>query len=473
MDKYSRLGKNTILVFLGNAGVKLIGLLMLPFYTRWLSVDDYGLTDVLSVYVTLLIGFVSCCIGESLFIFPKNATDDKKKVYFSTGMSFIFVMLCVTAIIFTLCSVLGEKYNIQNSFFDNIWYIFIMIVCTLLQQVTQQFTRSIDRMKVYSITGIVVTICTALFSFFIIPQYGVYGYVVSHSFACLMGAIYSFVASGSFRYFQLNVFSRSKCYEMLKYSIPLIPNSIMWWLVGALNRPIMEANIGLGGIGLYAVANKFPGLLTMMFSMFATSLQISVMEEYGKDGFSCFYNKVYRIVSLFLFTVLFVLIMCSRWIVILFTTPEYYDAWRYVSVLALGAVLSSMSSMSGIVYSAVKQSKYYFYSSIYGAITSIVSNIILIPMLGILGATLSVVFSFMIMSISRIYFAWRYVKLQQLYKYIEMILFSVVSIISALQCKNVVSFLSVNLILLILIFWLNRDLIVEIKKIICKSLKKL
>lgn len=47
MNKYKRLGKNTLLVFIGNAGSKLIGLVMLPFYTSWLSVEDYGVTDII------------------------------------------------------------------------------------------------------------------------------------------------------------------------------------------------------------------------------------------------------------------------------------------------------------------------------------------------------------------------------------------------------------------------------------------
>lgn len=51
MARYSRLGKNTVLVFIGNAGSKLVGLLMLPFYTRCLSVEDYGTTDIINVYV--------------------------------------------------------------------------------------------------------------------------------------------------------------------------------------------------------------------------------------------------------------------------------------------------------------------------------------------------------------------------------------------------------------------------------------
>lgn len=58
MARYSRLGKNTVLVFIGNAGSKLVGLLMLPFYTRCLSVEDYGTTDIINVYVTFLLSIV-------------------------------------------------------------------------------------------------------------------------------------------------------------------------------------------------------------------------------------------------------------------------------------------------------------------------------------------------------------------------------------------------------------------------------
>ena len=73
MNKYKRLGKNTFLVFIGNTGSKLIALVMLPFYTSWLSVEDYGVTDIINVYVSFLVSIVSCCIAESIFIFnPKD-----------------------------------------------------------------------------------------------------------------------------------------------------------------------------------------------------------------------------------------------------------------------------------------------------------------------------------------------------------------------------------------------------------------
>lgn len=411
MDRYSRLGKNTLLVFMGNAGSKLIGLIMLPFYTKWLSVDDYGLTDILNVYVSLLLGVITCCIAESLFIFPKGCNDDDKKEYFTSGISFLLVSMAITAIVFAIISFVGNHIGWSNSFADNIWIIYGMIACSMMQQVTQQFTRSLDKMTVYSMTGIVVTVFTILFSFLIIPKHGVYGYVLSTNLACFVGALYSFSFSGSYRYLNFNFVSKEKCKEMLKYSIPLIPNGIMWWLVGALNRPIMESNVGLYGVGLYAVANKFPSIISTLFVIFGTSWQISVLEEFGKPGYSNFYNKVFRLVFVLLFFALIVLTLSSELLISVFADEKFHEAWRYVPILALGVMFSNVSGMAGANFSASRQSKYYFYSSIWGAVVAVILNIFLIPLCGLYGAVLSVAFSFLAMAISRVAYAWKYVKL--------------------------------------------------------------
>ena len=52
MNKYKRLGKNSLLVFIGSIGSKLLAILMLPFYTAWLSVENYGDIDLVGTYVS-------------------------------------------------------------------------------------------------------------------------------------------------------------------------------------------------------------------------------------------------------------------------------------------------------------------------------------------------------------------------------------------------------------------------------------
>lgn len=408
----------------------MIGLLMLPFYTSWLSVEEYGLTDVITVYVTFLMGFVSCCIGESLFIFPKGKEKEEQDKYFSSGIVHVFVMFGVTAILFFLVELVFNSFQIKNSFVSNIWLIYFMLVSMVLQQVIQQFTRCIDKMVVYSVTGIVVTVMTAVWAFILIPKYAVAGYVWSMILAHFSAALFSFFASKSFGYFSIRRLSFFKLKEMLLYSVPLIPNGVMWWLVNSLNRPVMERYLGFHEIGVFAVANKFPAILSVVFTVFATSWQISVLEEFEKKDYSVFFNRVFKLVFCSLLMTLLFLTLCSKLIVQIFAKEAFFEAWMYIPLLTLGVFFSNVAGFCGVNFSAVKKSKYYFYSSIWGALTAIGMNFLLIPIFGLWGACMSVILSFVVLAISRMWYGWKYVKVENIRYYVLALLLISLIIVS-------------------------------------------
>ena len=168
MSKYKRLGKNTILVFIGNLGSKLIALIMLPFYTKCLTVEDFGISDIILVYATFFIGIISLSISESVFIFPKNQSKEKQSEYFSSGLFYTFFCLIIAAILFYITKYIFTIYNIENSFTKYVWIIFFLAIVMFLQKYFQQFTRSIDKMKVYAITGVILQTLIAVFSFLLI-----------------------------------------------------------------------------------------------------------------------------------------------------------------------------------------------------------------------------------------------------------------------------------------------------------------
>lgn len=432
MNRYNRLGKNTFLIFIGNAGARLIGLLMLPLYTRWLSVDDYGITDIISVYVSFLLGMVTCCITESIFIFPKGQTFEKQKEYFSSGLFFSLNALLLTAVLFFLIDNFSIFLKGDNIFLKYRWFIYIMLFSTFLQQYIQQFVRSIDRMRIYSTTGIILTFSTALFSFFLIPKWGVLGYILSLVVANIVAMLYSAIFSKVYRYIALNSIKILHCKNMLKYSIPLVPNSIMWWFVSSFNRPLMEQYWGMHAIGIFAVAGKFPGILSMLFNLFSTSWQISVIEEYGKNGYDSFFNKIFKIVVTGLFICFLIITICSKFIISIFTTSEFYDAWRYIPILTLASVFSAVAALAGSTFSATRESKYFFYSSLWGAIVSIIANLILIPRYGIMGTSISVLLSFIIMAFVRILYSWKYVRIVNGFYYSTLILFAFLFVFTTL-----------------------------------------
>lgn len=465
-QRYTRFRNNTILVIIGNIGSKLMSFIMLPFYTRWLPIEGYGTVDIINIYVSFLIGVATCAIAESVFIFPKGQPVEKQKEYLNSGLLFMIMSFAVTLCIFMLIKFICDSKNIHNSFLDNIWLIYSILTTSALQQLVQQFTRSIDKIKVYSIAGVVLTGLTIVFSFIFIPKWGVGGYVAAMSLANVATVIYSLIASNSYTYFEFRYANIMSCRKMLSYSLPLVPNNIMWWLVSALNRPVMEIYLGMEAVGLFAVANKFPSVFSSVFSMFAVSWQISVMEEYGKDGYSQFFNKVFRIVILLMILASCFISILSPLIIRVFANENYYESWKYVPVLSFSSVFMAISGMAGSNFSATKESKYFFYSSVWGALTAVIANIMFIPKIGTMGACLSVVLSFLVMSLSRGFYCWRYVKINNILKLMFSLVGNVMIIMLTLSSLHT-SFKIVGYCLsFIFILYINGDVLRQVYNVI-------
>lgn len=167
----------------------------------------------------------------------------------------------------------------------------------------------------------------------------------------------------------------------------------------------------------------------MVFSVFAISWQISVLEEYGKDSYQAFYNKILRYIMLLLSFVFLILTILSKPLVHIFSTENFNEAWQYIPLLTFGVMFSNLSSFCGSTFSAVKQSKYFFYSSLWGALTALVGNFVFIPWFGIWGCAISTALSFFVMTITRILYSLQYVKITNGHKYIIMMLLNLVFII--------------------------------------------
>lgn len=473
MEKYKRLGKNTLLVFVGNIGSKSISFLMLPFYTKWLSVEEYGTTDIITIYATFLLGIVSGCIAESIFIFPKDKKAEVQKEYFSTGLYFAIISFVICSFLFIITKVSFNYFQFQNVFSSYTWWIFWIVVATFFQNYMQQFSRSIDKVAVYAISGIVLTASTAIFAFILVPHYGVLGFLLAQIFSLLIGALYTFIHSKAYLFLEISSIKKERGIEMLRYSIPLIPNGIMWLLVSALNRPVLEYYFGMNEVGLFAVASKFPSILIVVFSIFIFSWQISVLEEFKKPGYKEFYNKMLRLIFLILTILSCGVTIFSKTIISVMADEKFLESWRILPLLVFAVLFSSLSGFVGTNFSATKQSKYYFYSSLWGALGSILFNVLLVPFYGLYGAALAVVLSYAIMAISRIKYSWKLVKISNLFIYGLMLLINILFILITLYIQNIMLKGALYLLLFITILILNKNILLNLKDVYLKFRNKL
>ncbi|MBP1539308.1 MAG: oligosaccharide flippase family protein [Prevotella sp.] len=468
-QKYKKLGKNTILVMVGQAGSSLISLLMLPLYTSWLTTEEYGTVDLMSTYASIILSIITCCVADSIFIFPKNADDESKKKYFSSGLLFVLVAFLVSSLINVIANRFIHSYEFLNLYS---WHTLFLTLSMFLQKYAQQFTRSLEKMVVFATTGIVHTIAVALLAILLIPIYKLDGYIYSLILSNIIAAIYSLLCSRSYKYISLRAFSKPHLKTLLIYGVPLIPNSLMWWMVNGLNRPVMEAYLGMSAIGLYAVANKFPGIVSMITNVFSNAWGISMLDEFEKPGFNTFFNRMFRLITFVSVISAFFLIIFSKQVISIFASDSFYEAWHVLPMLIISTVINTSTGLMGGIFMAMKQSKFFFYSSMASAATSVAFTFLLINQFGLLGCAIAAALSFLVAFGLRVLFARNHIKGFSLLHFIVMLL--------ALLATNIIlesdlSFaIKAILYLLIYIFltYINRDSIIPIKNIIQSKWKK-
>ena len=71
-------GKNTVIYAIGNIGLRAASFLLIPLYTHYLSVSDYGLLATLLITIHIMLIFMSMGMQTTLLCFTKEYDGNNK-----------------------------------------------------------------------------------------------------------------------------------------------------------------------------------------------------------------------------------------------------------------------------------------------------------------------------------------------------------------------------------------------------------
>ena len=406
-NKYIRLLKNTGIVFVGNVGSKLLTFLMLPFYTKWLSPAEYGSFDLIFTYSTLLLPLCFLCIIDSIFIFPANKSLKEQSCYFCWGLVFSGSMALLSGILLFV----GQHFFSDESFFVvNLPLIMGVLGATFLQNYLQQFSRAIGNMRVFALSGFIVAAINCGMAFWLVPQQGVRGMVVSIIVAHLTSFILTVYFIKGWKYFSIKFGDRRDyLFPMLAYSIPMVPNAVMWWLIFSLSKPVIEKYCGSGELGIYAFASKIAGLLAISGQILSSAWQCSVIDEFGKPGYPQFYNRMLFALLVLQGFVAVCISIISRECLGAIVDVKFLSSYKYISLLCFSAVMAWHAGYIGTNFQAAKNSIEYLKTSLVGLCVVVVTTFLFVPLLGILGAVCASILGNVALLIARALKVERYV----------------------------------------------------------------
>ena len=312
-------------------------------------------------------------------------------------------------------------------------FFFLMFFAQSLSGVITYYIRGIDRIKDLSVSSVLVSAFTigCNIIFLVVFRWGLTGYFLANIIGPLVQALYLIVRSGMIYDTDLRVDFSEEKKVMLEYCKPMTANSVAWWVNNTSDRYVVIFFCGLAENGIYSVATKIPSILNIFQSIFSQAWTLSAVKEFDPEDKNGFFANTYRAYNCLMVLICSVIIVGDKILAHFLYAKDFFVAWKYVPWLTIAIVFGSLSGYIGGFFSAVKNSKIFAQSTVIGAASNIVLNLIMTPLMGALGAAIATTVCYFVVWGIRYWQSKKFVKLKidlrrDLITYVLLVLQSVV-----------------------------------------------
>ncbi|MGN0686965.1 MAG: lipopolysaccharide biosynthesis protein [Oscillospiraceae bacterium] len=397
MNRYQKLANNTIILAIGQFGSKLLVYVMLKFYTSMLGTDGFGDVNIIINASALLISVVTLSISEGVLRYGLDKGNSGRHV-FSIGINTAVIGLVIFAAATPLIGFIDFLAEYK-------WLIFMYVCTGSIKGICSIYVRARGHVKLYAVDGMLTTAANIVFNLLLLGVFdlGVMGYVLSVSLADMCSIVFLCIKAKLPQKYRPLGNDRMLRNAMIRYSLPLMPTTIMWWIINVSDTFMVRAIHGSDANGVYSFAYKFPNLAAIVVGIFLQAWHMSAITERNSRTISNFYSNVFSLMQTVMFLAVGGIMLVLRPVIMPFFGSEGFEyAYFYVPCL-LGAVLFQCSSnFMGSIYEASNKTSHSFASSFIGAAANIVLNLLLLRPVGVIGAAIATLASYVIVFVYRV-----------------------------------------------------------------------
>lgn len=401
MNKYKKLAMNTMVFAIGSFGSKILVLLLTRLYTKYLSPADSGIKDLLELTALFLQPIFTFALQEYLIRFGLDKNYDKKQVFTTSAVITTVGMLIMSVFVPMLAVVPATRYVKGYSVL-----LAVYVITSSLRMLCQQFVRSLDKVKLFSLDGILATLSLFAFNMIFIAgfHWGVKGFMLAVILSDFCSSVFLFAAAKLHKYAVFDGFNRELAGEMFRFAAPLIPTIVMWTITSLSDRLFINTmhsdrvQLGEEAVGIYSYANKIPNLISMVSTIFFQAWNMSAISENDSADRSNFYSKVYSAYEAVLFIASAGLLLLIKPVTSVLINSsnysEYGSVYLYTPILIIAVLFMSLNQFLSSIYSATKNTKNSFWTALAACVVNLIMNYFLIPEWGIQGAAIATLLSY-------------------------------------------------------------------------------
>ena len=389
---------------------RLLGFLMIPLYTIYLSPEDFGIMDLLYTTTSLIemVVGIGIATGVARFYFDSEIQSERNKVISSAFIGLGAMLVPVVGLL-SLGSNLFAYYIVDSKDYGGYFIIaFITMGLGMLNQVNLAYLRAEKRsltVVISSVGQVVVTLSLNIY-FIVYLEMGVAGIFWGNLIAAtvVMLTLTPYVLSKVGIRFSTDVIK-----GLVKFGLPMIPSNIASYIVVASDRYFVKEYVSVAETGIYSLGYKFGSLINnFVTSPFNQIYAPRRLELYKKDESHHLFGQVF---TYFVITIVFVglgISVLSRNVIHLLDS-RYWEAYQVIPLLTLGHISLSFFYHFNIGIFISKQTKYFAYINLSNAALNLALNFLLIPKYGMWGAAWATTICFTVRAALGYYYSSKFV----------------------------------------------------------------
>jgi len=373
---------------------KLIAVALLPLYTRYLTTADYGYAEVLFAAVVAASIVIRFGVIEAVLRFYYKAGEDPRRVV-ATSFAALFWFGTVAALVALPFAAPISEALLDRSAPDLVRIAIAGLWVATLHEFLLTLFRLEERARAFFLVtvGNVIAAIALTVLLVVVAEEGARGLLLGSyvsGAAFVLGLVVVHWRRLSLR------FERPLLRRMLRFGLPTMPAELSLYGLNFVDRIIILRSVGAAEAGLYALAVKFAQAVNVIvrgFQLAWPPLAYSIRDDDEA-------RRAYAVVvTWFLAGCAFIVTgmwLLARWIARALAAPEFFQSYEAVGLISTAVTLYALYMVLLVILGRTGRTEFNFPATGAALAVNVALNLILVPPLGIVGAGLALVASYLV-----------------------------------------------------------------------------
>lgn len=393
LDQLRNTVKNSFLYSIGNMAGKLSGVILLPLYTKFLPLEEYGLLALLEVTYLFILAISGFGVKSALtrYYWDKDLKGREGSLFFT---SYLFNVLATLVTIFIgyllIRNFSAAMFAVELS--DRLILAFTFSSLVRLLADTPLLLLKIQQkaLRQTSLQLIILVITVGLTVYLIASQgMGIEAVFIAQLMANAVALI--LMLPTIIRNTQVRL-DMPLLKELLHFGFPLFLSNLLSIVLVLSDRFILNAFGTLENVGNFSLAFKISNIIQVVFvTSFMSAYQHIFYKQMSEENAGRFYTKT---MTYFVLVIVFVsvgLVLFSKETIKVLSmgNSDYWESYTLVPILIVGVVFGGIRQILILPLTRLKMTRIISVVSISAAALNFVLNLALIPFLSSVGAAVS------------------------------------------------------------------------------------